>query len=193
MRGPFHSGCSAGPRAVVPEGQAREESGAEESSVPTHPSLGVSHPDYQTAGHCHTGPFLLQEECDSIHLTWGLPGNGSTSRSPAPIYQPYRPIWRISLEPAAPLFSWALFPVFSPDSLLLSIICHDLDHQSHSPHTMALPLHLPTSHTLGSLTHGPKCVLHDPHALRVTWPSPACPGHVVCASSPGSISNRSSE
>lgn len=193
MRGPFHSGCSAGPRAVVPEGQAREESGAEESSVPTHPSLGSPTPTIRRLGTVTLGLFSFQEECDSIHLTWGLPGNGSTSRSPAPIYQPYRPIWRISLEPAAPLFSWALFPVFSPDSLLLSIICHDLDHQSHSPHTMALPLHLPTSHTLGSLTHGPKCVLHDPHALRVTWPSPACPGHVVCASSPGSISNRSSE
>lgn len=163
MRGPFHSGCSAGPSAVVPEGQVREESGAKEGSVPTHPSLGSPTPTIRWQGTVTQGLFAFQEECDSTHLAWGLPGNGSISRGPTPIYQPYRPIWRISLEPAAPLFSWALFPVFSPDSLLLSILCHDLDRQSHSPHTMALPLCLPTSHTRSSLPHGPKCALHDPH------------------------------
>lgn len=170
---PFSPCLYSGPSAVVPGGQVRgERRNLEPRRAQLLPvPLGVSCPAYQMAGPCHTGALSpSRKQCASIYLTWGPPGDSSISRSPAPIYQAYQPIWRENLwSQCRSIFSGTISPSVpqaascSPlyaVALAASAMPRGLDHHFHP--VPCPPLHLPIGHTPGSLPHGPKCVLHGP-------------------------------
>lgn len=204
MRGPCHSGPSAGPRAVVPEGWVCNEPGqacppsawpqalrgrcpgGESRGGPWRlacPPSGSPAPAYQMAGPCHTGaPSPSRKQSASIHLTSRPCGDGSISRGPPlPSVSPYRPIWRQRHATACgPRFLGHYSPSPSPG--------HLRTHGSLPwprpplPHAVALtaalaPATSPRRHARG--------LCHTPQVC--SWPpghSPPHPGHAARTPTP---------